>query len=189
MAYDTGKRTRQERRDPVEAPAGDVRSCEWVGCGDEGLYRAPWSRDELQRYRWFCLEHVRTYNKSWNYYAGMDDCQVEADVRRDTVWQRPSWPLGSRLHGPGFRPERITDGFGFFDDGPYPAPKKPATAEERAMVTLDLTPPVTIIALKARYKQLVKLYHPDANGGDKAAEEKFKDISEAYRIVMDSLTS
>jgi hypothetical protein len=189
MAYNTGKRTRQEWRDPVEAPANGARSCEWAGCGDEGLYRAPWSRDELQRYRWFCLEHVRTYNKSWNYYAGMDDYQVEADVRRDTVWQRPSWPLGSRHHGPGFRPGRISDGFGFFDDGPYPTPKRPATAEERAMATLDLTPPVTIVALKARYKQLVKLYHPDANGGDKAAEEKFKDISEAYRIVMGSLTS
>jgi curved DNA-binding protein CbpA len=56
------------------------------------------------------------------------------------------------------------------------------------MATLDLTPPVTIVALKTRYKKLVKLYHPDANGGDKAAEEKFKDISEAYRIVMGSLT-
>ena len=56
------------------------------------------------------------------------------------------------------------------------------------MATLDLTPPVTIVDLKARYKQLVKRYHPDANGGDKASEEKFKDISEAYRIVMGSLT-
>ncbi len=187
MAYSAGKRTRKRWNDPVGAPAGETRSCEWAGCRDDGLYRAPWSREELQRYRWFCLEHVRTYNKSWNYYAGMDDCQVEDDVRRDTVWQRPSWPLGSPKHGAGFRPGRISDGFGFFNDDPHEAPKRPVTAEERAMETLDLTPPVTIAAVKSRYKKLVKIYHPDANGGDKAAEEKFKDISEAYRIVMDSL--
>jgi hypothetical protein len=189
MAYNTGRRTRQEWRGPAEAPAGETRSCEWTGCGDEGLYRAPWSRDQLSRYRWFCLEHVRSYNRSWNYYEGMDDRQVEADVRRDTVWQRPSWPLGSRRHGAGFRRARFSDGFGFFDDGACEAPKRPTTAEERAMAVLDLSPPVTIAAVKARYKQLVKLYHPDANGGDKAAEEKFKDVSEAYRIVMGSLAS
>ena len=187
MAYNAGKRTRQEWLAPEEVPADDARSCEWTGCGDEGLYRAPWSRDELRRYRWFCLEHVRTYNKTWNYYAGMDDHQVEADVRRDTVWRRPSWPLGSRQHGSGFRAGRISDGFGFFDDGPHEAPKRPAPAEERAMAALDLTPPVTIAAVKTRYKQLVKLHHPDANGGDKVAEEKFKEVSEAYRIVMGSL--
>ena len=187
MAYYAGKRARKAWSDPVEAPAGEVRLCEWPGCRNEGLYRAPWSRDELQRYRWFCLEHVRAYNKSWNYYDGMDDDEVEADVRRDTVWQRPSWPMGSRQQDRGYGPGRIRDGFGFFDDGPHEAPKRPVTAEERAMAALDLSPPVTISMVKARYKKLVKIHHPDANGGDKAAEEKFKEISEAYRIVMDSL--
>ena len=56
------------------------------------------------------------------------------------------------------------------------------------MAILDLRPPVTIQALKARYKKLVKRYHPDANGGDKTAEEKFKQVNEAYRTIMASLT-
>ena len=60
------------------------------------------------------------------------------------------------------------------------------TAEERALVVLDLRPPVTIAIVKMRYKELVKLHHPDANGGDKASEERFKQISEAYRTVMNS---
>jgi len=187
MTHNAGKGPRQQWYRPVEAPAGQVRSCDWAGCDDEGLYRAPWSRDELERYRWFCLEHVRTYNRSWNYYQGMDEQQVETDLRRDTVWRRPSWPFGSREYGPSFGTGRIRDGFGFFDDGPHVAPKRPETAEERALATLDLTAPVTVVVVKARYKQLVKLHHPDANGGDKAAEEKFKEISEAYRIVMRSL--
>ena len=60
-------------------------------------------------------------------------------------------------------------------------------AEERALLVLDLRPPVTIAIVKTRYKELVKLHHPDATGGDKASEERFKQISEAYRTVMHSL--
>ena len=51
------------------------------------------------------------------------------------------------------------------------------------MAVLDLTPPVTLEIIKRRYKELVKRYHPDANGGDKAAEEKFKQISQAYATL------
>ena len=51
---------------------------------------------------------------------------------------------------------------------------------------LDLTPPVTVAILKARYKELVKRHHPDANGGDKSAEEKFKEINEAYQTVLNT---
>ena len=49
------------------------------------------------RFYWFCLEHVREYNAAWNYYADMDDAAVEAEIRKDIVWQRPTWPLGTRL--------------------------------------------------------------------------------------------
>ena len=41
--------------------------------------------------------------------------------------------------------------------------------------------------IKKAYRKLAMTYHPDRNNGDKAAEEKFKEISEAYRIVMRSL--
>ncbi|MGF1639576.1 MAG: J domain-containing protein [Rhodospirillales bacterium] len=164
-----------------------MRTCEWSGCTDDGLYPAPWSREHLRRYRWFCLEHVRLYNSAWNYYQGMDDRQVEADLRRDTVWQRPSWPLGSRVGTGRFAGARISDGFGVFGDDAPAASRPPATAEQRAMVVLDLTAPLTVAAVKARYKKLVKIHHPDANGGDKAAEERFKTISDAYRTLMSSL--
>lgn len=39
--------------------------------------------------------------------------------------------------------------------------------------------------IKKAYRALAKKYHPDKNKGDKAAEEKFKDISEAYEVVGD----
>ena len=57
-------------------------------------YPAPKSRDRLDEYHWFCLEHVREYNKSWNFCDGMNE-EIESEIREDTVWRRPTWPLGS----------------------------------------------------------------------------------------------
>ena len=93
------------RRQPIDPvltaePEPPVRPCDHPGCEAGGDFRAPKSRLELDRYYWFCLEHVRAYNVAWNYYAGMSDSEIEAEIRRDTVWQRPSWKLGER-HGPG----------------------------------------------------------------------------------------
>ena len=37
-------------------------------------------------------------------------------------------------------------------------------------------------AIKKAYRKLAKKYHPDTNAGDPAAEQKFKDVTEAYTI-------
>jgi hypothetical protein len=133
----------------------------------------------LKAYWWFCLEHVRLYNARWNYYQGMSESEIEADVRFDTVWQRRTWRLGT-FSAAG---ARVHDPLHMFDDAP-PRPRESNGAEARALAILDLAPPVTVMVVKARYKQLVKRHHPDANGGDKASEERFKAISEAYRTLM-----
>lgn len=173
------------------ASAGEAsarRCCEWGGCERDGDYRAPRSRSDLRSYRWFCLDHVREYNAAWNYYAGMTDAEVEADLRFDTVWQRPSWPLGAAAKLYLWRGRRIHDGFATYaEEGASPKVREPVTAETRALLVLELQAPVTVAIVKARYKELVKRHHPDANGGDKAAEERFKEINEAYRTVMSSL--
>jgi hypothetical protein len=142
----------------------------------------------MTEYWWFCLQHVREYNAAWNYYAGMSDDEVEADVRRDTVWQRPSWPFATTVGCYAWHATRATGGFGVFEEAQQAAPRRePPTAEERALLVLELRAPVTVAIVKSRYKELVKRHHPDANGGDKAAEERFKEVSEAYRTAMDTL--
>ena len=177
-------------------PTGEVRLCDWPGCRDgEGQHRAPRARDNLNNFYWFCLEHIRQYNAKWNYYIGMSDDEVEHDVRYDTVWHRPSWPMNGGARGRFSPAAKLKDPFGFFEDLEPDTENANASlnglgsVETQALVVLDLRTPVTVTAVKARYKELVKRHHPDANGGDKVAEEKFKQISQAYQTIMNSLTT
>ena len=186
---------------PVFAPEPEApaRLCDHPGCECGGEYRAPRSRLDLDHYFWFCIDHVRAYNAAWNYYAGMSEGDIEQEIRRDTVWHRPSWKLGER-HGPAYA-SRMRDPFGFYgpngEAGGKPhgtnghkahgeAPVRAASATEQALAVFDIEPPFTPMRLKSRYKVLVKLHHPDAHGGDKAAEEKLKIINQAYATLKAS---
>ena len=166
------------------------RVCEASGCRLSGEYRAPRARDQLDQYRWFCLEHVRDYNKKWDYFAGLGPDQIEAHIRADTTWRRPVWPLGGRRAGG----TRIHDPFGLSDDAGLaekPPPRmdgrEQLTPEEHdALATLELSWPINQSSLKSRYKELVKRHHPDANGGAREAEEKIKEINVAYSTLRAS---
>ncbi|HZS82559.1 MAG TPA: DnaJ domain-containing protein [Stellaceae bacterium] len=176
------------------SPQPHLRACDHPGCLAAGDYRAPRSRASLDLYFWFCLDHVREYNAAWNYYAGMSEAEIEAEIRNDTTWQRPTWPFGSRYSAA--QAQHIRDAFGLFDEPGGSAerrddaPKKrPLTAQEAALHIFEIEPPFTLVRLKARYKELVKAHHPDAHGGDKAAEEKLKVINQAYATLKASYFS
>jgi hypothetical protein len=169
-------------------PQSGVRGCDHPGCTAAGEHRAPRSRAALDLFYWFCLDHVRLYNTAWNFYAGMSASEIEREIRHDTVWQRPTWPMGARA-GMGYAP-RFRD-FGLFDDEDSPQaraePKRrPPTPQEQALSIFNLVPPLTLVSLKARYKELVKLNHPDTHGGDKAAEERLKIVNLAFATLKAS---
>ena len=165
------------------------RRCHTPGCAEDGVHRAPVARDRLSEYYWFCTEHVRSYNLAWDFFAGMNEQEIEFQCRFDTVWQRPSWPFGqfgerAAGHSGGGAGYRVHDSFGFFSEGPEGASgagaTRPQTAEQKALALLDLEEPVTFADVKARYMSLVKQLHPDANGGDTEAEERLKIVNQAY---------
>src|SRR5580704_12095664 len=80
----------QDRRLREELPA-----CQWPKCGAPATHRAPKGRLRSGEYWRFCLEHVREYNNSYNFFAGMSEDAV-AKYQKDAITgHRPTWKLGS----------------------------------------------------------------------------------------------
>ncbi len=167
------------------------RVCEWPNCERVGDYRAPKSREQLRAFFFFCLEHVRDYNRAWDFFSGMSQDEIEAYMREDVTWHRPTWKIGSKQHhGDGWRWQ---DPFEVLINGPgtdgteakaeWDRPTSRLSRKERMLKVMDLEYDVTPNELKARYKELVKQHHPDVNGGDKDAEERLKLINEAYTYL------
>jgi len=120
----------------------------------------------------------------------MSPDEIEAQLRADTSWQRPTWPLG-RLGQTARMDEAVEQELHAFAFGakpkPAPHPSVPAGLKEPLMV-LGLDWPVTLEAAKSKYKQLAKRHHPDANNGDKRSEETLKAINLAYAALRAKLT-
>lgn len=164
-----------------------------AGCTAAGEYRAPKSRETLNQYWWFCLEHVRAYNSKWDFYKGMSPGQIEAQLRADTAWQRPTWPLGRLGNHATIEEALLNDplaSLGRMGAGQASRASTGVPQDLREpLATLGLGWPVTMEDLKTRYKELAKRHHPDANGGDRRAEERLKSINIAYAAVRGRISA
>lgn len=176
-------------------PSG--RTCEWPDCEEDGKFPAPKSPDNLREYRHFCMEHVRAYNRSWNFFKDMADEDVQDYIRNNSTWQRPTWSMNTKSRKGSRETDELADPFELFDDGPSgpsknhsrnEAPRRPKLTPmtEEALVVLDLDYPVTLQQVKRRYKELVKRFHPDSNGGDRSAEDQLKKTIWAYNHLKAS---
>jgi hypothetical protein len=182
----------EDRRLRAECPA-----CDWKGCANPATHRAPKGRLHENEYWRFCLDHVREYNHSYNYFAGMSD-EAVAKYQKDAVTgHRPTWKMGT-IHRPGgadFGPQGAHDPFNVFrelgggagwrprgDRGEQPA-RTVHNAARKALHQLGLDVGAGRAEIKARFKLLVKRHHPDANGGDRGSEDKLREIIQAYNYL------
>lgn len=179
---------------PAAAPqvrASQERPCAHPGCVRAGEFRAPMGRDREGQYFCFCLDHVKEYNASYNYFNGMSDDDVIKYQKDAMIGHRPTWSMGvNRAKGhreDGFDPAGFVDPLGMFGDrtrGPVePARPKHGVAVMKALGTLALDEDADSAAIKARYKDLVKRMHPDANGGDRSNEDRLREIIRAYKYL------
>ena len=194
------RRNNDALRIDVSDSAGQPSRCDFKGCNLEGIYKAPKGPRRLRDYYFFCLEHVRQYNKEWNYNADFNEEELEEMSRQSTTWERPSWPFGSgERYFSAFMNNEFRDIFGVFeaDNLRYKEGKKckfsqsnnggMSSLELDALNVMELKLPLDVGQLKSQYKYLVKLNHPDRNGGDKDAEERLKLINEAYTTLKQFL--
>ena len=172
-----------------------VPVCEWPGCTGIGKHPAPKGRDSEGDYHYFCVEHVRQYNKQYNYFSGMQDPEIQDWRKRDETGHRPTWKLGQNSwaaqNGGRFRNDKAdrerttSDPFDLLGEKMRGTqPQRPGrsirNAELKALHALGLDETATPERVKEQYKTLVKRLHPDANGGSRANEDKLREIIQAY---------
>ena len=174
------------------APHPAAPTCQWKGCTNAGLYRAPMGRGKEGKYYLFCLDHVRQFNASYNYFDGWSNAEVEAFQKDAVIGHRPTWRAG--LSGGSVGYKAGLGGSNAFEDphtflagrarrtGIEPT-RKLKPLERKALEALDLAEGTDRAEIKARFKQLVKRHHPDANGGDKRSENKLREIIQAYNYL------
>jgi DnaJ domain len=187
----------EDRRLPAE------HRCDWPNCTEPASYRAPKGRNREHQYWRFCLIHVREYNQSYNFFAGMSDAAVARFQKDALTGHLPTWRMGTigGQRGAQGRVGRFFDvDLGTADPfdvlrefGAPPAgaaqsrakAERPAVrnGERKALYALGLEESATGPEIKARFKELVKRHHPDANGGDRTSEDKLREIIEAYNYL------
>ncbi len=185
----------QDRRLRAELPA-----CQWPKCGAPATHRAPKGRLRASEYWRFCLEHVREYNNSYDFFAGMSEDAIAKYQKEAITGHRPTWKMGSiggRRARSGPRDFRASgwaadDPFSLFGEASAPGPgharpaperRKILNAQRRALDVLGLEPDAKRADIKSRFKVLVKRHHPDANGGDRGSEDQLREIIQAYNYL------
>src|SRR6201995_5767355 len=174
--------------------------CEWPECKNKGPHRAPKGRENSREYWHFCLNHVREYNQSYNFFSGMN-AEAVARYQKDALTgHRPTWKMGangSAGKGKGSADfDGAADPFSMFSElngrgrwrpGPGAEAKaetrKIFNAERKALQVMGLGPEATLQEVKLKYKALVKQHHPDANGGDRSTEDRLIEIIKAYNYL------
>jgi len=178
---------------PKAAAKTDARPCAVKNCTKPGDCRVPKSRENLSDYLFLCTAHARAHNESWDFFKGMDDTDVEKFREEALFGHRPTWPMGKRgaraRNGQG--PLHFHDGHAVLDDeddsGQPRRPERQLTRlQVMAMDTLQLAHNATLIEIKVALWELVKRFHPDANGGDRGAEERLKQVIKAYGVLRAS---
>jgi DnaJ domain len=173
--------------------------CQWRGCQAAGQHRAPKGRGREGQYYFLCLEHVREFNASYNYFEGMSNTDIEAYQKDSVVGHRPTWKAGANAwaHGTRYgrdgdrRSSRPThDPHAFFvwrgERGAAAASeprRRLKPLELKSLEALNLAATASRQEIKARFKELVKRHHPDSNGGDTRSEDKLREIIQAYNYL------
>tara|TARA_B100000686_G_C16548269_1_gene841119 strand:+ start:374 stop:892 length:519 start_codon:yes stop_codon:yes gene_type:complete len=158
--------------------------CEWENCDKSGEFKAPLERDNSKDHKWLCEEHIKLFNKSWNYFDGMSQKEIEKFLKSDITWHRPTQEFGSsdnffnilwnntlneKFHIPG--DEKILNNL---------KDRKLSEKDKDAFRIMGLEFNADWANIQKKFKTLVKKFHPDKNSGNRQFEDKLKKITMAY---------
>ena len=178
-------------------PETTEKTCEHKGCDRPAPCRAPKSR-ELNDFYWFCATHAGEYNRSWNFFQGMNDLEFESFSESARTGHRPTWSMGAdsgsreaqtARQKAAVDPAKVEDPFGLFSRRRGYRERRPEP--ERRLSKMHLTALEELAldenadsrTIRLRYAELIKRFHPDSNGGDRSAEAKLHKVIKAYQLL------
>ena len=181
---------------------GAHMACIVPGCPEPGEYRAPLTPgdpsamlgtgfDGPGRWQYLCLEHVRAHNARYNYFAGMSMDEIEAAQSPIAGWERATRAFATNGADRGPAWAEFVDPLAAIATRFRPGVRRQSvdrfTAGERhALDVMGLKDDIDRMALRTRYSDLVRRYHPDRNGGDRSFEAKLGEVIAAYQLLKGS---
>ncbi|APX25694.1 MAG: molecular chaperone DnaJ [Rhodobacteraceae bacterium] len=188
------KKNPRGRRGMTGEQETSTRICEHEGCDQPGKFRAPKAPDVLDDFYWFCKDHVREYNARWSFFDGKTEAEMNAQASADKVWERrtkdwrdPEARAWARLG--------IEDAHQVLGDnatrnpgrnGQNSAGRRLPPTEKRAIEILEVKDSASKAEVRKAYKALIKVLHPDMNGGDRSQEEQLQEVVWAWDQLKDS---
>ena len=158
--------------------------CEWESCKETGKFKAPAERDNSKNFKWLCEKHIKLFNSKWNYFEGMSQNEIEAFLKSDVTWHRPTQKFGSNDNFFNILwNNALSDKFRIFNNEKTLGNKKIKKLTEKdreAFVIMGLEFDDDLKTIQKKFKTLVKKFHPDKHSGSKKYEDKLKKITIAY---------
>ena len=186
-----GLKSARKRSPAASVPTGP--KCQWDGCEKVGTHRAPVGPGAEGLYLLFCLEHVTAYNKGYSFTTAPSSADVARYQKEATVGARQTWgkrvseateaPLPSSVRSGSAKTLNARKTAGKEKTTTGGQQRKLKVLEAKAFETLGLTSQATSEEIKSRYKERLKMHHPDANDGDRNSEDALRTSIEAYRIL------
>ena len=182
------KKNPRGRRSMSGASETSTRVCDHEGCQEAGKFRAPKSPDVLDDYYWFCQQHVREYNLKWNFFDGTTEAELNAQMSKDRVWDRPTKPFKKSVEERAWARLGIDDAHQVLGENATRNPGRNGAAggrklpptERRAVEILEVKDSMSKQEIRRAYKKLIKVLHPDMNGGDRSQEEQLNEVVWAW---------
>jgi len=158
--------------------------CDWNKCNKTGEYKAPIEKDNSKNYRLLCLNHVKEFNKNWNYFSDMNDRQICDFIKSDMTWHKPTQSfessdnffkiLWNNALKDDEKKQEIDKQFSNFGQFKF------NHNDIKAFGILGVSIGLEWKKIQKKFKKLVKKFHPDMNAGNNKYEDKLKIITLAY---------
>jgi hypothetical protein len=157
--------------------------CEWINCREVGDFKAPAEKDNSKNFKWLCEEHIKLFNKKWNYFEGMSQNEIQDFLKSDLTWHRPTQKFGStNNYFDILWNNTLSDKFKIFkEEQPNNRTQRKLCEKDKdAFRIMDLEIGADWTTIQKKFKTLVKKFHPDKHSGSKLYEDKLKKITLAY---------